>query len=230
MKADCPLTSHRLREGRPLPVPQDLASGLVVKKDQERNKDKKMKDKEIKKALLIARRKAKALFLEKKLYSNKTEMEGLTNQRMVDDLLRIGIIDHTDIKRFSGGGKEKLRNIIIWACKRFKYPKKEKKSKVNNFHSKEFLQSDAWYSLRYQALKKYGRRCMCCGATPDDGAKIHVDHIKPRSKFPDLALELENLQILCKACNFGKSNVDISDFRPPIDLDAEFLAITQKHA
>ena len=212
-----------------MPVPQDLASGLVVKKDQERNKDKKMINKEIKKALLIARRKAKALFLEKKLYSNKTEMEGLTNQRMVDDLLRIGIIDHTDIKRFSGGGKEKLRNIIIWACKRFKYPKKEKKSKVNNF-PKGFLQSDAWYSLRYQALKKYGRRCMCCGATPDDGAKIHVDHIKPRSKFPDLALEIENLQILCKACNFGKSNVDISDFRPLIDLDAEFLAITQKPA
>ena len=42
---------------------------------------------------------------------------------------------------------------------------------------------------------------------------MHVDHIKPRSKFPDLELEFDNLQILCKACNLGKSNKDQTDFR-----------------
>lgn len=29
-----------------------------------------------------------------------------------------------------------------------------------------FYMSDAWYKVRYQALSKYGAKCMCCGLTP----------------------------------------------------------------
>lgn len=43
---------------------------------------------------------------------------------------------------------------------------------------------------------------------------MHVDHIKPRSLFPDLALRLENLQVLCSQCNEAKSNIDTTDWRP----------------
>jgi 5-methylcytosine-specific restriction endonuclease McrA len=42
---------------------------------------------------------------------------------------------------------------------------------------------------------------------------MHIDHIKPKSKFPDLALTEENLQILCRDCNLGKSNRFNTDFR-----------------
>ena len=76
-----------------------------------------------------------------------------------------------------------------------------------------FYQTWAWKSVRYQALKKYGAKCMLCGATPEDGARICVDHIKPRSKFPELQFDLNNLQILCDDCNKGKSNVDETDWR-----------------
>jgi 5-methylcytosine-specific restriction endonuclease McrA len=64
-----------------------------------------------------------------------------------------------------------------------------------------------------EALKKYGPKCMCCGATPATGAVMHVDHIKPRKLFPELALALDNLQILCHECNHGKGNWDQSDWR-----------------
>jgi len=43
---------------------------------------------------------------------------------------------------------------------------------------------------------------------------LHVDHIKPRSKYPELSLTFSNLQILCEDCNFGKSNIDQTDWRP----------------
>lgn len=79
--------------------------------------------------------------------------------------------------------------------------------------SKEFLESFEWRRLRMQALKKYSPRCMCCGATPKDGAVMNVDHIKPRKLFPTLALDINNLQILCHECNHGKGNWDQTDWR-----------------
>jgi len=80
--------------------------------------------------------------------------------------------------------------------------------------SDSFLETYEWRKLRMQALKKYGPKCMCCGATPATGAVMNVDHIKPRKLFPNLALELSNLQILCHECNHGKGNWDQTDWRP----------------
>ena len=77
-----------------------------------------------------------------------------------------------------------------------------------------FYDSRDWQELRYKALKKYGRKCSCCGKTQADGAVLHVDHIKPRSKYPELALDINNLQILCEDCNLGKGAWDDTDFRP----------------
>ena len=77
----------------------------------------------------------------------------------------------------------------------------------------EFLESYAWRKLRMEALLKYGPKCMCCGATPKTGAIMNVDHIKPRQTHPELALELDNLQILCGECNHGKGNWDTTDWR-----------------
>lgn len=76
-----------------------------------------------------------------------------------------------------------------------------------------FYQSDAWRHVRYQALKKHGAACQCCGAKGRPGHPLHVDHIKPRSKFPELELDLSNLQILCEDCNLGKRAWDDTDWR-----------------
>jgi 5-methylcytosine-specific restriction endonuclease McrA len=80
--------------------------------------------------------------------------------------------------------------------------------------TKPFYKSKEWVAARYQALKKSMGRCACCGATAaSSGEPLHVDHIKPKSRFPHLALEVSNLQVLCAACNIGKSNIDDTDWR-----------------
>jgi hypothetical protein len=85
---------------------------------------------------------------------------------------------------------------------------------------KAFYRSWAWREVRFLALEKHGRRCQCCGATPDmldiagNPVRIVVDHIKPLRHNWDLRLSLDNLQILCDECNMGKSYKHETDFRP----------------
>ena len=78
-----------------------------------------------------------------------------------------------------------------------------------------FLSTFEWRALRMMALKKYGAACQCCGASPKTGAVMHVDHIKPRKVYPNLALDIDNLQVLCEECNHGKGNWDMTDWRDP---------------
>lgn len=80
---------------------------------------------------------------------------------------------------------------------------------------RDFYASGAWARVRYEALRRSSGKCELCGAKPDDANSVtlHVDHIKPRSKFPDLALELSNTQCLCSTCNVGKSNIYDDDWR-----------------
>lgn len=59
-------------------------------------------------------------------------------------------------------------------------------------------------SLRFQILKRDNHQCQSCGSTVKDGAKLEIDHIIPVSKGG--TNDPENLQILCKICNIGKSN------------------------
>ncbi len=88
-----------------------------------------------------------------------------------------------------------------------------KKANAEDVVSSDFLKSYKWRELRMKALQLYGRRCGCCGATPETGAVMHVDHIKPRRFHPELALDINNLQILCEECNHGKGNWDETDWR-----------------
>jgi 5-methylcytosine-specific restriction endonuclease McrA len=77
-----------------------------------------------------------------------------------------------------------------------------------------FYDSPEWLRLRYEAFERYGNKCNCCGATYQScGKPLHVDHIKPRSLFPELELTIENIQILCHDCNIGKSNRFSTDWR-----------------
>jgi hypothetical protein len=83
----------------------------------------------------------------------------------------------------------------------------------------DFLQTYEWRKLRMVVIRKRGAKCECCGATPADGVTvINVDHIKPRRKHPELALEESNLQVLCHVCNHGKGNWDQTDWRHPKEV------------
>jgi hypothetical protein len=79
---------------------------------------------------------------------------------------------------------------------------------------RSFYQSYEWDRLRYRTLRAFGFKCMACGARKTE---LHVDHIKPVSRFPRLALDPSNLQVLCRSCNMGKSNRYCDDLR---DVDA----------
>ena len=104
------------------------------------------------------------------------------------------------------------------------------KSSGINPASDDFLHSFEWKSVRMMALKKHGAVCQCCGASPMTGAVMNVDHIKPRKIFPQLALDVENLQILCSDCNHGKGNWDMTDWRKEATSIAAYHRPTATHS
>jgi hypothetical protein len=85
---------------------------------------------------------------------------------------------------------------------------KKKKKIYTNLSPSEFYATDRWRKLRYLVLKANNGRCELCGNGKFEGAVLHVDHIKPRSKFPSFEWDINNLQVLCSDCNLGKSNTD----------------------
>jgi len=86
-----------------------------------------------------------------------------------------------------------------------------------------FYSSREWLELRYRVLKKSAGCCLCCGQRGNPANPLQVDHIKPRSKFPHLALVESNLQVLCRDCNLGKGASDMSDWRPDPAPEMDFL-------
>lgn len=76
-----------------------------------------------------------------------------------------------------------------------------------------FYDSRPWLELRYRVLAARGGCCQCCGNRGLWNDPLQVDHIKPRSKFPELELDFENLQVLCRDCNVGKGAWDQTDWR-----------------
>lgn len=76
-----------------------------------------------------------------------------------------------------------------------------------------FYATVEWRRLRYQAFVRYGNACQCCGMGASQGIPLHVDHIRPRSKYPQLEFDLSNLQVLCEDCNLGKGAWDETDWR-----------------
>ncbi len=97
-----------------------------------------------------------------------------------------------------------------------KMQEKIQEAQSNIAHAPDFYSTRDWLRVRYDALEKHylkhGHTCLCCKAR---WVPLHVDHIKPKSKHPDLALEPTNLQVLCAECNLGKSNRGETDFRGP---------------
>ncbi|RIZ67088.1 MAG: HNH endonuclease [Methylococcales bacterium] len=81
-------------------------------------------------------------------------------------------------------------------------------SKLFASKPKNFLMSKEWKELRKLAKVKYGVKCLSCGSTKN----INIDHVKPRKFYPELALDINNLQTLCGRCNKIKGN-KIKDFR-----------------
>jgi len=103
--------------------------------------------------------------------------------------------------------------------------KPQKKKRAPAHKPDAFYASWEWKRVRYEALKIHGRRCQCCGWQPGDTPHGHlvVDHIKPRRRFPELGLEVANMQVLCNDCNMGKGAVHEDDYRTLEDWFSNLL-------
>lgn len=97
-------------------------------------------------------------------------------------LRRVAVLDSMD-KLFN-----EVKNGVIRQSEKEHFVKKQRAAMSN--------------SLRYDILKRDGFRCQICGATQNDGVKLHVDHIIPVSKGGKT--EKSNLRTLCDMCNLGK--------------------------
>ena len=58
--------------------------------------------------------------------------------------------------------------------------------------------------LRYDVMNRDKFRCVLCGASAEQGVRLHVDHIIPIAKGGKT--EINNLRVLCERCNIGKSD------------------------
>lgn len=81
--------------------------------------------------------------------------------------------------------------------------KRGKKLKINK---------QIWAKVRAYCLKIFDHKCAKCGVMPEL-KNLHVDHIKPKSIYPHLKYKIYNMQLLCKHCNFYKSNKNEHDYR-----------------
>jgi 5-methylcytosine-specific restriction endonuclease McrA len=79
------------------------------------------------------------------------------------------------------------------------------------YNTEEWL--DKYRKIRYQVFLRDGRICRLCSHTGSADNPLQIDHIKPKSKFPELALDPNNMQVLCKDCNYGKNTRDETDWR-----------------
>ena len=99
-----------------------------------------------------------------------------------------------------------------WALKASSMTDNEVADALRNT-SDPFLYTDAWRNLRKQAAELYGLICCKCGRENSRKFPINFDHIKPRRFFPELALDIKNLQPLCGPCNKAKGNKHQTDYR-----------------
>lgn len=79
-----------------------------------------------------------------------------------------------------------------------------KRSRYDN-HSAAVIRSPRWKSLRFQAKRRDGFRCVQCKAV----GPLEVDHIKPVRTHPELAFALDNLQSLCASCHSRKTRIEV---------------------
>jgi 5-methylcytosine-specific restriction endonuclease McrA len=63
----------------------------------------------------------------------------------------------------------------------------------------------AWKQKRFAAI---AGKCPFpkCSHTSTDISSFVIDHIKPLSKHPELAVTLSNLRLLCHSCNLRKGS------------------------
>lgn len=64
-----------------------------------------------------------------------------------------------------------------------------------------FYKSPEWFRARAAAIRKANGKCASCGCNIIGKGKARVDHIRPLRQYPALALDPNNLRVLCPTCD-----------------------------
>lgn len=74
-----------------------------------------------------------------------------------------------------------------------------------NKERKKQLNSKRWKKLRERIIKRDGGMCNRCWVELNiiETQNLQVHHIKPRSEYPELMYDPDNLITVCKTCNLA---------------------------
>lgn len=154
------------------------------------------------------------------LYGHGIEISrSLATNKILQHLVNAGL---TEWAKELPKGERDLRSVFAGTIKlhytKEKYPEppSDKERRARKKLEKErraFYETPEWRAVRYAALERSNGCCDCCGNRGSKDTPLYGDHIIPRSIRPDLELEPDNVQILCKDCNLGKSNKYQTDWR-----------------
>ncbi len=64
--------------------------------------------------------------------------------------------------------------------------------------------SDQGKDWKRMEFERIGGQCQCCQHSFPSIHHLVIDHIHPIAKFPELATETQNFQLLCPPCNQTK--------------------------
>lgn len=81
------------------------------------------------------------------------------------------------------------------------------------------MYEQSYIKLKPELLKKFDNQCVYCGVKIFEPMMAEIEHFYPKSLYPDLVNNSDNLLIACRACNIIKSN------KFPIDEDGNPLLI-----
>lgn len=101
-------------------------------------------------------------------------------------------------------GKNEYAKTFKFTCFNIEHYLNEYEILQKNKESAVYQRQLMTPKLRYEIMKRDKFKCTICGRSQNDGAKLHVDHIKPVSKGGKTVES--NLRTLCDICNLGKSN------------------------
>lgn len=92
--------------------------------------------------------------------------------------------------------------------------------KSNGKYAKKWLSTKhQWYKLNPPDHAGY-YYCYVCGVYLTK-AEVELDHVKSRSRHPELRYDLTNIKPICHKDNIGKGSMDIEKYKSMLDSDAE---------
>lgn len=99
--------------------------------------------------------------------------------------------------------QKKWTSDLLDAVKQYgsysKIPGEEKTKLLKNYKHKE---------IQSELFKSSHMKCSFCECKPAEGGNIEVEHFAPKSLYPELAFEWDNLLPICRNCNGSKLAYD----------------------